>query len=136
MNKRIFGIPFLAVLVMVLAIPVIAFAAYAIMTIVGTYNVTEPITISPSSWTVGTPGVPFHAGETSIKDVTVTNAASVPIEIDLVETVTGPSPAEFTVTFTKKVTVPATGSIVVAVTAKASNSTAPGAYTVSIGTTR
>ncbi len=130
MKHRIFGIPILAALIVAVALPLVAFAAYTIVTLVGVYKVTEPITISPSSWTIGAPGVPFYAGETSTKDVTVTNAASVPIEVDLVETISGPSPAEFTVTFTKKVTVPALGNAVVAVSAKAGKSITPGEYTL------
>ena len=133
-KRRFLDIP-LGVLLTFL-IPLAVVMGYGIVILVGTYKITEPVTVSPVSWTVGAPGALFYAGETSVKDVTLSNAASVPIEIDMVETITGPTPAELTVTFAKKITVPANDQIMTTVIVKASKSITPGEYTVSISVIR
>ena len=135
LRKRVLGIPILA-LVVILMVPLAIAMAYTIVTIIGTYQVTEPVTVSPSSWTVGAPGNLFYAGETSTKNVTLSNAASVPIEVDLAETITGPTPDKLTVTFTKKLIVPATGTLIATVIIQASKSITPGEYIVSISVVR
>lgn len=136
MRRKIFGVPIIAVLVAVFIPIAIAAAAYTIVTMLGTYTVTEPIGVSPSSWNIGSPGSEFYAGETNITPVTLTNSGTQDIDITMIETITGPSPLELTVTFPKNITVSGGGSAVVNVSVEATQSIVPGEYTISVATSR
>ena len=129
MKRRIFGIPILVALIAV-SLPLVALAAYTILTITGNVTVKEPVTVSPATFEAE-----FYAGETYTKALTLTNSSSVAMDVSFTSSIS-PVTTEVSLTAPNKVTVPATGSATAQVSVIASKSAAPGAYVVSIGLTR
>ncbi len=129
MKRRIFGIPFLAALIAV-AVPLVAFAAYTILTMTGQVTVQESITVTPTTFTAS-----MYPGESYTQSLTLSNASSVAVDVSFTSSIS-PVTTEVTLTAPNKVTVPATGSATAQVSVVASKSAAPGAYVVSVGVAR
>ncbi len=129
MEHRIFGIPLLTALIVV-ALPLVAFAAYTILTMTGQVTVQESITVTPTMFTAS-----MYPGESYTQALTLSNASSVAVDVSFTSIIS-PVTTEVTLTAPNKVTVPATGSATAQVSVVASKSAAPGAYSVSIGLTR
>lgn len=121
---------YLAIILVLVALPLVAFAAYTILTMTGQVTVQESITVAPTTFTAS-----MYPGESYSQSLTLSNASSVAVEVAFTSSVSPVTP-EVTLTVPNKVTVPATGSITAQVSVVASKSAAPGAYVVSIGLTR
>ena len=128
MKKRIGWI--VGLLAAFLIVVGVAYAAYTIITITGEVTVEEAITVSPGSFTAT-----MYPSETHTATLTLSNAASVGIEVNFTASVSPASP-EITVAVPAKVTVPATGSATADIDVRASKSAVPNTYTISVGVTR
>ncbi|MFH1547676.1 MAG: hypothetical protein ABIC57_04260 [bacterium] len=113
----------------------VVFAAYTIITITGETTVTEPISVSPSSFTIGGPGDLFYPTDTRTVTITLTNAASNGIEVNFVTQVS-PIDPEIDVAAPAKVTIPAMGNTTADIEITASKSAAPQTFSISVGITR
>jgi hypothetical protein len=129
MKYRILGIPVIIAVAAVL-IPLVAFAAYLIVTLTGQVTVKESITVTPTTFTAS-----MYPGESSVQSLALSNASSVATDVSFTSSIS-PVTSEVTLNAPNKVTVPATGSAMAQVSVVASKSAAPGTYTVSIGLTR
>jgi len=116
-------------LIALLAIGVV-YAAYTIINITGEVQVSEAITVSPTSFAVG-----LYPAESVVEVLTISNAGSEAIEVNFVALVTPPNP-ELSVSVPTKVTIPASGSELASITISASKSLEPGLFTVEVGVTR
>lgn len=128
MKYRILGIPWLVALAAL--IPLVALAAYTIITLTGEVTVQEAIGVTPTTFSAT-----MYPGETFTQALTLTNAASVSIDVSFTSAIS-PATAEVTLSAPNKVAVPGGGTAIVDVHVVASKSAAPGAYSVSIGLTR
>ena len=73
----------------------------------------------------------LYPGETDTVQITISNQSSVPIDIDLVSTVTGGA-GGLIVDIPKKIIAPADGAITVSINMLASKSAVPGNYLITI----
>jgi len=77
--------------------------------------------------------VALYPGENDTAEITVANASSVSIEVELVSTVTpDPGPKGLTVSIPNKITAPAQGQITFNIGVSANNSVEPGVYRIMI----
>jgi len=107
--------------------------AYVALTSTGEVTVEECLSfVGPSTF-----DVTLYPLESRTVDLTIANASSAAIEIDLISTVVpDPGPKGLTITVPKKVIVPATGETVVIISIDAGKSAEPGVYRVSISIDR
>jgi len=133
-KKRLFWI--VALLLAFLVTAGVAYGAYAILTITGIVTVSKPITITPETFEIGTPEEPFYPAMTFIQELLLENAGPEAIDVDFASYTVDPIDAELTVTLPTKVTVPGNGSTTAEVEVVASQSLAPGTFSITIGPTR
>lgn len=118
-------------IVLGLIIPIIGIGAvyglYQIGVITGSVSVTEPISYSPSTFSVA-----MFPGETKTQTITITNSATIPIVVSPTITVNPSSGLTVTPSSTS-ITVPSSGSATLTLTMVA---TSTGTYSVSVTLSR
>ncbi len=107
--------------------------AYVALTSTGEVTVEECLSfVGPSTFSVT-----LYPLESQTVDLTIANASSAAIEIDLISTVIpDPGPKGLTITVPKKIIVPAVGQVVVTIDVDAGKNAEPGVYQVSISIDR
>ena len=129
MKRKLLGMPLIAIALMV-AIPLVALAAYTIITITGQVTVQEAITVSPATFSAN-----IYPGETFSQTLTLNNASNVNIDVSFISSIT-PVTTEVTLSAPNKITVPSLGSTLTNITITASKSAPPAIYTISLALTR
>ncbi len=119
----------LLVTLVILAVVGVGAWAYTALTGTGEVTVVEPLSfVGPSSFTVS-----LYPQETETATLTVANASSVALDVDLVSVVTpDPGPKGMTIDIPNSITVAAEGQIVVNIDISPGKSAEPGVYNVSI----
>jgi len=125
MKKR-----YMALLLALIAVPVVSTIAYVILTTQINVGVMESISVSPSSFDLN-----LYPKQSVWVQFTVSNAnPDNDTDVTFSYLITGPTPGELMVDFVPQdtVTVPAGGIDTVKVRIRASRSITPGAYTITI----
>lgn len=127
MKRKLFGIP-VAVVILAVAIPLVAFAAYRVLTFQGTITVAESVTTTaPLTWTAT-----LYPGSSDVHSIILQNAGPTPVDVALGASV-APSGQGVSVSLSSAtLTIPSTGQkqATFTVTTLASTSVTPGSYTV------
>lgn len=105
--------------------------AYTALTATVTIEVEEPLSFVGAN----TFSVTMYPQGTATRTITIANASPIALEIDLVETIVPPLRG-ITVTYPKKIVIPAAGQGAVIVSIAASKSAEPGSYVITIQVTR
>lgn len=104
-------------------------AAYYIGTLTGKVTIKEPISWTPSSFTVS-----IYAGENYTEPINVANAADVALNVSISYTTS--SAGNLTATGPSMLTVPGNGSATLSIFIKAADDATPGDYNVTVGISR
>jgi uncharacterized membrane protein len=126
-NKKLLLI---TIAIFLISATLIAYAAYLVTVIPGTVSVNEPISVSPTSFTLT-----MYAGETQNETITVTNAANAIFTVHISVNATTPN-SFVNATAPTSLLVPARGSSAFNVTVVAAPDTPPGNYTFNVTVSR
>lgn len=105
--------------------------AYTVLTVQGTVNVDEAISVTPNPFTV-----PLFPNETFVQTIQLSNAGSEDILVFLSSTVSGPTKTKLTVTHSSQENVAGNGIVSVDVTVVADADIEPGAYLIALDVER
>ena len=106
-----------------------AVSAYVAITSTGDITIDEALSFVGEN----TFSVSMYPLESEIVQLTIPNASSLPIDVDLLsEIVPDPGPQGLTVDVPSKITIPATGQLTVDITITAGKNAVPDTYAVSI----
>lgn len=125
--------PVIIAVVMFLSVVGIGVSAYVALTATGEVTVEECLSFVGDS----TFSVSLYPQESETVQLTIANASSLDMDVDLLSTVTpDPGAKGMTINVPNKVTVPATGQVTVDIVITAGKSAEPTTYTVSIEISR
>lgn len=128
--KRLWkALPIWALVILIILVIGGGVYAYVALTATGEITVEECLSfVGPSTFSVT-----LYPGEGDTVQLTVANASSVAIDVDLVSTITpDPGPKGLTVDIPKKITAPASGQVTLDIDITAGKSAEPDTYSVSI----
>ncbi len=131
MNKLAKGIRWLLVTIAIVAVAVGGVLAYQALTGTGTVTVKENLSwVGSNTFTVN-----LYPQESVIETLTLANASSIAMEVDVTSEVL-PAPDGITVTIPKKLTVPGSGELPFNIEIATSKSAVPATYTITFGIVR